>query len=107
MTPAAAIAALDRQLAAHGQTVEHHAAATVTPGAGTSLRAFVRGARPDEMVGDLKQSDRKVTLSPSASVSPLVGHRLVIGGKTYRVEQPPEEVRMDDTVVRINLVARG
>jgi len=107
MTPVEAIAMLDRQLADHGEDVEHFASTSAVPGTGTMVRAFVRGLKPQDLMSGLKQGDRRVTLSPSSGLSPAEGHRIVIAGKTYRIEQPPEAVRMNNVVVRYNLIARG
>jgi len=107
MTPTAAIKALDRQLVQHGDDVVYHVMTAGAPDAGTTVRAFVRGLKPDDLLSGLKQGDRKVTLSPTSGVTPAEGHRLVIGGKTYRIDQPPEIIRMNSTVVRYNLIARG
>lgn len=66
MTPTQAVAALDRHLAAHGEDV------ILRRGLGTQqvpvdapVRAFVRGLRPEEIVGSLTQTASKVVLSPT------------------------------------------
>lgn len=103
MTPAHAIQMLERQLAQNGQTV------TLKLATGdVAVRAFVRGMKPDELTGDLKQNDRKVTLSPRRGATNLAHlDTIVIAGRDHMVEFEPDIVRMDDQPVRINLVVRG
>lgn len=103
MTPSHAIAMLERQIARHGQTVTLKLA-----GGDVAARAFVRGMKPDELTGDLKQNDRKVTLSPAGGAIDLRSlDTIVIAGRDYMVEFEPDIIRMDDQPVRINVVVRG
>lgn len=60
MTPIDAIAALDRQIAAHGQSITFKRGST-----GQTARGFVRGFKPEQLVGLLTQASRQVTVSPS------------------------------------------
>lgn len=108
MTPAQAIKMLDNQLARHGQTVTLHPTAAGVPGAGTTVKAFVRGFRPDELAGDMKQGDQMVVLSPSGLPSiPVQGSKVKIGTKSHNVQAPADVVRIADQVVRVNVVVRG
>lgn len=107
MTPAQAIAALDRQLARHGKTVMHHVMANGAPVMpGTPCRAFMRQMKPDELIGGLTQKDRKVTISPTSIAAISEGDRIVTAGKAYRVEVA-EPLRVDGVVVRFNMTVKG
>ena len=108
MTATEAIAMLDRQLAAHGEVVGlRH----MTSGAATStetLLAFVRGYKPDEVVGAIQQGDGKVTLSPTGlSLLPKFNDKIVVGDMKVRNVQAVEEVRLAGVVVRYNIQVRG
>lgn len=108
MTPAAAIAALDRQLAAHGQTVILRRGNTTT--AQATMKAFVRGVKAEDLVGEVTQTDRKVVLSPSglgAFGEPDATAMVVIDGKPSKIVGKPEMIRLDDVLVRINMVVNG
>ncbi len=66
MTPQSAIAALDRQLAAHGEDVElWHETGTQKIPFKVRCRAFVRGYTAQELVGGISQTDSKLVLSPT------------------------------------------
>lgn len=108
MKPADAIAMLDEQIAAHGQSIfvkeRHDGGGQVLP-----ARAFVRGYKVAELVGGLSQGDSLVVLSPTA-VSAWIGgiktsHFIEIAGVTRSVKSV-ETVRMNDAVVRINVQVR-
>lgn len=105
MTPLQAIAMLDRQLARHGQTV------TLARGASSvTIPGFVRGFRPEELVGDIQQGDLSAVLSPTnlGDFPVPVQHndKLTVAGAVKNVESA-EHVCMLDQLVRINLVVRG
>lgn len=108
MTPAGAIASLDRQIAKHGQTITLRRPGT--PNIDVTVQAFVRGFQPAELVGGIEQGDAQVILSPtSLGLWPLpvtIGDKVLIAGAPKDV-QAPEHVRMLDTIVRINLQVRG
>lgn len=107
MTPAQAIASLDSQLRAHGETIRYHVITSGAPDVGRDVPAFVRGFKPTELVEGITQKSRKVTLSPTNFPDGAPEkNRLVIGGKAYRIEAS-EAVRLANTVVRINVVAEG
>ena len=108
MTPAEAIAMLDRQLTAHGEDIglRHMAAGAAT--SSETVRAFVRGYKPDEVIGAIQQGDGKVTISPTGLVSPpKFNDKAVIGGSKVRNIQSVEEVRLAGVVVHYNLQGRG
>ncbi|MFC7065015.1 hypothetical protein [Brucella rhizosphaerae] len=67
MTPEHAIAKLQRQLARHGQNVDLRKIVNgQIQSEALAQRAFVRGYKPDELVGPIQQGDRIVVLLPDA-----------------------------------------
>lgn len=108
MTPAEAIAMLDRQLADHGEDIalRHMAAGAIA--STETVRAFVRGYKPDEVVGNIQQGDGRITVSPTGLASaPKPNDKTVVGGIKVRNVQAVEEVRLAGVVVRYNLQVRG
>jgi len=114
MTPSEAIAALDRQLAEHGEDVLHRRfgapdedgerAETDTP-----MRAFVRPVKAEDMIGDIKMTASKVTLSATGFLTlwPFEdGDALVIAGRVHSLRVPPP-IRVNGAIVRLNLVAES
>lgn len=115
MTPAAAIAMLDRQLAAHGQDVivRRYAAATGNPRPKTDVpaRAFVRAVKAEELIGSIAQTSSNVVLSPSttglSALLPLrTEDKIVIAGRERNV-QVVKPIEMAGTLVRIDVVVAG
>lgn len=114
MTPQQAIGALDVQLAAHGQsvTLRRYTAPSGSPRPKTELvgiRAFVRAVKADDVVGEIRQTSMKVTLSPTDMISfwPLkTSDKVVIDG-TEREVQAVKPVRLADALVRCDLVVTG
>ena len=108
MTPAHAIAKLQRQLARHGQNVDLRKIANgQTQSEALAQRAFVRGYKPEELVGQIQQGDRNVVLLPDApAVALRKGDKIVIANAAASVETA-EIVRMDDVPVRVNVRVRG
>lgn len=117
MTPATAIAMLDRQLAAHGQAVKLRPAATAT--GEVSCAAFVRGYKPEELIGGITQQHSLVVMSPtdagsfaSGAASPLdvriprKGNFVVVNGKP-RAVQAGVGIYMGTTLVRIEATVEG
>ena len=99
---------LDRQLAAHGQTVKLRRGNT-TVGEAT-MKAFVRGVKAEDIVGEVTQTDREVVLSPSglgAFGEPDATVMVVIDGKPSKIVGKPEPIRLDDVLVRVNMVVKG
>jgi hypothetical protein len=109
MTPAQAIAMLDKQLSMHGEPVTLRRG---TPAVTLPTKAFVRGYGPQELVGTIQQGDSRVALSPSGlsgaflAKLPARGDRIDIAGVTKTIEAA-EIVRMGTTIVRVNLQIRG
>lgn len=102
MTPAQAVAALDRQIAAHGEDVGLRRGTTEQ-----GARGFVRGYRAEQLVGLVTQAHREVVVSPTAlgSFVPAEQDEFVANGRLGIVEAA-EPVRMDGAVVRWNLRVR-
>lgn len=108
MTPAEAIRSLDRQLAEHGQDIVLRKGNT-TVGEKT-VRAFVRGFKPSELIGGIKQGDKKVIISATAlsgfgAVSEIAA--AFFDGLPRSVQGEPEILRIANTIVRVNLTVRG
>ncbi|MDR7036114.1 hypothetical protein J2X36_000850 [Methylobacterium sp. BE186] len=109
MTPAQSIAALDRQIAQHGQDVQLRAAAADPDAAGATVRAFVRGYRPEELGGGVQQGDTLMILSPThlAAVETIErGDGVTVAGRARYVEVA-NPVVLNDVVVRIECTVRG
>ncbi|MGV1790999.1 hypothetical protein [Rhizobium sp. A37_96] len=114
MTPAAAIAALDSQLAEHGARVSvyRYTAASGTPRPKdevANVPAFVRAVSADQLAGNIDQTAVNVVLSPTllASLLPLKkGDKLLIDGRERNIELV-KPISMQTTLVRINLVVLG
>lgn len=109
MTPAVAIAMLDRQIAAHGEPVTLRRIGS--PDTTLQVRAFVRRAAVDDLVpgADAAVANTTLVLSPTGLttfVPPLRGDQADIAGRLVSVEQV-ETVRMGETVVRYNLMVTG
>jgi hypothetical protein len=99
---------LDRQLADHGEDigVRHMSGGAIT--STETVRAFVRGYKPEEVVGAIAQGDGKITISPTGLLSPpKFNDKTVIGGSKVRNVQAVEEIRLAGLVVRYNLQVRG
>lgn len=106
-TSADAIVELDKAIAAAGQTVKLMKTAAGVPDAGGDRPAFVRGYKPDELIGDVRQNDLRVILSPTGLAElPEKGWKVLARGKTRNVEAA-EHISMGETVVRIELQVRG
>lgn len=112
-TPAGSISRLDAALARRGVSaiLRRYTATegTPRPKIDTPVRAFVRTARADELVGDLDESALHVTVSPTDvnPIWPIVkGDKLVIDGAEKNVELP-KPIKMADVLVRCDLVVAG
>lgn len=112
MTPEQAIAQLNRQIAANGQTVALRKATAKDGSQDKPLRAFVRGYKPDELAGGVQQGDSTVIVSPtelakSGFAGPIVRlDRVVVAGRVRSIEVA-NPVMLNDQVVRIELRVRG
>lgn len=115
MTPAAAIAMLDRQLAAHGQkvTVRRYTDPAHVDRPKVELvdiPAFVRAVSADEIVGDVKATCSKVILSPTdiSTFWPLRdSDKVVIDDRERAVLAPVKPFKMANTLVRCELTVAG
>ena len=113
MTPTHAVAALDRQIAAHGQSVSLRKNGAAADGsADATVRAFVRGYRPEELAGGVQQTDSQVVLSPSALAGTVFAagakrlDKILIDGRLRNIEGA-NPVRINGVIVRHELWVRG
>ncbi|MCV9997330.1 hypothetical protein OE766_03640 [Pararhizobium sp. YC-54] len=113
MTPAQAIAALDRQLAAHGQTLKVRRGTKDAVAAIASINGFVRGFKAEDIApgSAISQKDSKVILSPTALVAwpaplPKEGDWCEIDGQ-FRSIVAGTSIKLADVVVRIELQVKG
>ncbi|OCP05003.1 MULTISPECIES: hypothetical protein [unclassified Ensifer] len=113
MTPAQAIAALDRQLARHGQAVRVRRGPKDAQVAIAAMLGFVRGYKADDVVGEsgVSQTDSKVVLSPSDLAAwprpfPQKGDWCEVDGR-FRVVEEHDHRKLNDVVVRIELRIKG
>jgi hypothetical protein len=104
--PLKLIANLDRALLESGQDVSLRRAAGTTQ---QTMRAFVRGYKPAELVGMITQGDRSVVLSPTSLGVfgvPKNGDDISIAGRRGKVQADVEELRVANVLVRVNLRVR-
>jgi hypothetical protein len=105
MTPSHAIAMLDRQIAAHGQTI-----ALKRGGAAEhSCKAFVRGYKPEAIAGLITLADRQVIVSPTglgAFGVPADGDRFATNGRQGTVQPDVNPIYIDDVLVRVEMRVR-
>lgn len=114
MTPAAAIASLDRQLAENCQTVvlrRYTGVGAARISTDTTVRASVRDYQPDELVGGITQGDTQIVLSPTDVLAgggelPQKGDQIVIEGKPRTIVAAPP-VRVGNVIARINVQVKG
>lgn len=129
MTPAAAIAALDRQLARHGEDI---VISRVVKRGGINVtvlvtcRAFVRAVSADEIAGKITVDDLKVIISPTQIIAagwPGMDENIVAGNAVDQripkssdkvtVQGRPREIRapkpklLDGVWVRCDMVVAG
>ncbi|GLK86683.1 hypothetical protein [Ancylobacter defluvii] len=120
MTPAQAVASLDRHLARHGADVVLR---RVQPGGpvDVTVRAHVRGYTPHELTGSVVMGDTKAIISPTQIIAagwsgastdgtdarvPVRGDKLVIAGRLRNIEAAAP-IYMAGELVRIELQVRG
>lgn len=129
MTPAAAIAALDRQLAAHGEDI---AITRVVKRDGVNVtesitcRAFVKSVSADEIAGKITAEDLKVIISPTQIVAagwpgtdeniisgnnvdqrvPKSSDKVVVQGRPREIRAPKPKL-MNGVWVRSDMVVAG
>ena len=106
MTPAD----VARLTAAKGETIVLRREGA--PNVDVTVKAFVTGFAPSELVGDIKQGDRKVVIANAEIVAaawpgpPRIGDRAIIGGKTFTIGAPDTR-KMGDEICGHWMVARG
>lgn len=120
MSPDDAISMLDRQLATDGHDIVlQRVTGGTTIAQAVTVRAFVRGYQPQELVNGITQQDAKVILSPTSVAAfnsgaaagldvrvPIKGNRMVINGRTRAVEAAVG-LYMAGTLVRIEARVLG
>jgi hypothetical protein len=114
MSPEAAIAALDRALAATGEDIVLRRTTGTKPAIplDVGVRASVRGYRPEELVGGIIQGDSLVIVSPTEMKQrrwcwpPRANDKAVIDEKVRNVVAV-NGIKMKGVLVRIELTVRG
>jgi hypothetical protein len=104
MSPAEAIAMLDRQLSEHGQAIAFKRGAAEQVAVG-----FVRGYKADQLVGLITQQDREVIVSPSSlsAFQPKENDDFIISaGSRLGKVMAAEPIHIGTTLVRWNLRVR-
>lgn len=105
MTPAQAIASLDAQLLMHGEDVKVRASNTATGEA--AVRAFVRGYKPQELIGIVEQGDTKIIASPTdLAAVPAQNGFVVVAGTPRRIISA-HGIRLAGELVRVEIQVRG
>jgi len=108
----AEIVALDRALARTGETITLRRGTTTAPTALATVKAHVRGYKPEELIGGITQTDSLVTLSPTDLVAanwpmpPKKGDWAIIQGRARSVEVVGLIVAAD-VLVRIEMRVLG
>lgn len=109
MTPSQVIASLDRQLAAHGQDVVlRRRIGTTDTFYSLPVRALLRGYNPNQLVGNIKQTDSMFIISPTlfvpgwggADLLPKITDFILDGARQRKIEST-DAVVMNGVVVRI------
>lgn len=104
MTPTEAISILDRQLAKHGQAIAFRRG-----GSEQSSVGFVRGYKPEQLVGLVTQQDREVIVSPSSlgTFEPRENDDFAItAGSRLGKVMSAEPIHIGSTLVRWNIRVR-
>lgn len=105
MTPNEAIAMLDRQIAAHGQTITLKRGSAAEHG----CKAFVRGYKPEAIAGLITLADRQVVVSPTGLGTfgvPAGGDRFATNGRQGTVQADVNPIYIDDVLVRVEMRVR-
>lgn len=113
MTPAQAIASLDRQLAVHGEAIKLRRGSKDVPITVIAVTGFVRGYKASDVVpgSGISQLDSKVIVSPTdlaawPSPLPVDGDWCEIDGQ-FRQIVSFDHLKIANTVVRIELQVKG
>lgn len=125
MTPEAAIASLDKQLAEHGEDCTlRRKDGNPLADKDVTVRASVRGLRGDEIVGTATQAFSKAVISMTQilAVGWPAGHVVAPGAVDPRIPRPndfliakgkvrqimfADPIAIDGVVVRVNLTVAG
>jgi hypothetical protein len=125
VTPAAAIASLDAQLAEHGEDcILRRKEGSPLVEKDVTVRASVRGLRGDELVGTATQAYSKAVLSMTQILAAgwPAGHTVIPGAVDPRIPRPndflivkgkqrqimfADPIAVDGVVVRVNLTVAG
>jgi hypothetical protein len=112
MTPAD----IARLVQRHGETVILRSLASLPAGVDVAVKARVTGFQPAELVGDIKQGDRRVVIShaeiaalpwpSSPAQAPKLGDRMIIGGKTVTI-MAVDTRKIGDEIAGHWIVVRG
>lgn len=113
MTPKAAIAMLDRELAKHGQTVVLRRVVANADPLSLTFKAAVRGFQPRDITDGITLGMSNVIMSPTslagsafAADLPRVNDKISIFGRLRNIEAA-DPVAINDVIVRINLQVAG
>ncbi|WP_173087364.1 hypothetical protein [Devosia sp. 1635] len=113
MTPAQAIAMLDRQIQKHGQSVTLTRLVPNGDPVSAAVKAFIRGYKPDELANGVQQGDSTVVISPTSlkgtafeAAMPATNNKIEIAGRRRNI-QMVDAVMIGDQLVRLNLQVRG
>lgn len=107
-TAAEAIGRLDAALQKSGENVVLRHMAVGAVASSQTVRALVRGYRPQDVVNTIQQGDGRVILSPTGLTSaPKQNDKVVVGGVKVRNVQAVDELRLAGVVVRYELQVRG
>lgn len=113
MTPKEAIRMLDDAVKDHGQTITLRRVVPNAASIEATMRAAVRGYRPEQITDGITIGSSQVILSPTALKGtpfeadwPRKNDKVVINGRVRNVEAP-DPAMIDDVLVRMNLVVAG
>ena len=119
MTPDSARAALASQLAEHGEDVVlKRRIGTGATFDQVTVRAFIRGFRPDELVGGITQQDSRIIMGQEEILAagwpmtaggfawPRNGDFILIGGQ-QRAITAGTAIRLGGEIVRLEATAKG
>lgn len=115
MTPGSAIASIDRQIAAHGQTVTLRRTVPNAAAIEATVRGVVRGYRPEQITDGITLGASQVILSPTALMGtafeteenwPRKNDKVILNGRVRNIEAP-DPIKINDVLVRFNLQVAG
>lgn len=105
MTPAAAKASYARLIKAHGERITLQRGDDIHPG----LWARVAGAKPEELVGDMDQAERKIILlAEGVPIEPKKSDILIVRGKPLSIETIDDSTRrVAGVLIAYEIMASG